>query len=356
MKAIAVIPGEKCSVHLRDIPVPEIDDKILVRSIRAGVCATDREINEGLYGKTPAGIDYLVLGHESCGVIEKIGSNISGFRKGQHVVRAVRRPCNDCTNCKTGSNDLCSSGNFIESGIKELNGCMAEYFKDEPKYLIKIPEELKDISVLLEPLSVIEKAFRRALEFQRNFNWKPKNALVIGAGPIGILQSMLLLERGTNVYVLARSPPGNLKSQIITSIGANYISTSNVPLDNLILETGKLDFIVEASGDSKMAFEAMKLIDNNGILCLTSVTGGNKTVNVPSDKINLDFVLGNKILFGTVNANIVDYHNGVKDLEKFMNLWPTELYSMITRRVKLQDYKSAFESLKDDIKTTIEID
>ncbi|MBI4738526.1 glucose 1-dehydrogenase [Candidatus Woesearchaeota archaeon] len=356
MKAIAVIPGEKNSARLLDVPVPDIDDnEVLVRSVRAGVCSTDREVHKGLYGTAPSGEDYLILGHESFGVVEFVGRNVSGFKKGQYVVRTVRRPCSACDNCSSGASDVCSTGNFSESGIKELHGCMAEYFKDDPNYLIPVPAELADLSVLLEPMSVVEKVLRQSYLIQRRLEWKPKNAMIIGAGPIGLLQAMLLVENGMTVNVVARSPPFNLKSKLVASIGARYISTSYQSLDEAVRDIGHLDLIVEASGNSTMAFAAMENLENNGVLCLTSITGGKMETVVASDKINLDLVLGNKVVFGTVNANIVDYQNGLRSLEKFANRWPDVLPAMFTRRVPLQQYAFALENFSEDIKTTIEI-
>ncbi len=356
MQALAVIPGQKNSAHLREVPIPNIDDhEVLIRSIRTGVCATDREIHEGLYGAAPSGKDYLILGHESSGVIEKVGKNVSGLYPGQHVVRTVRRPCHSCDNCNFDLNDMCSTGNFIESGIKELDGCMAEYFKDLPKYIIPVPAELKEVSVFLEPLSVVEKAFRQARDLQQRLVWEPRTALVMGAGPIGLLQAMLLAERGMDVYVLARSPPGNVKSQLVKQMGAHYLSASSASLEQVMDTVGKVDFVVEASGDSRLAFEAMRLVGNNGVVCLTSITGGNKEITIPSDRINLDYVLGNKLVFGTVNANIVDYYNGVKSLGRFMERWPEILPGMITRRIPLAEYENAIRPSSEDIKITIEI-
>ncbi|MFH0752346.1 MAG: alcohol dehydrogenase catalytic domain-containing protein, partial [archaeon] len=166
MKAIAVYPGQKGSVHLRDVEKPSFGgNEILVKNLYAGICGTDREINEGLYGEAPVGDDYLILGHESVGVIENLGSNVLGsYEVGDYVVRTVRRSCGCCENCFVGHNDMCSTGDFTEAGIKGVHGGMAEYVVDVPDYLVKVPEELKNVAVLLEPLSVVEKATREALK------------------------------------------------------------------------------------------------------------------------------------------------------------------------------------------------
>jgi threonine dehydrogenase-like Zn-dependent dehydrogenase len=355
MKAIAIFPGQKNSVHLRDIQTPDIKaNEVLIRSIRCGICGTDREINEGLYGTAPLKQDYLVLGHESSGIVEKIGDAVSGIAIGDYVVRSVRRPCPTCDNCNHGANDMCTSGNFVESGIKELNGCMAEYFVDDPAYLIKINQELAHTSVLLEPISVVEKAWRQAKAIQQRLYWRPQKALIMGAGPIGLLQAMLLKEEGLDVAVVARSQEGNLKSTLVRAIGAQYYGTVTTSLDAIKEDFGNIDLIVEASGSAAMAFEAMNLVGLNGVVCLTSITGGKGDIKIPADKINLDYVLGNKVVFGTVNANLCDYQRGVHRLEKFMSRWPEVVEQIFTRRVPLSQYLEAFRSLSEDIKTTIE--
>ena len=356
MKAVVVIPGRPESAHLRDVPLPEInDDEVLVRSIRAGICGTDREIHQGLYGSAEPGKEYLVLGHESSGVVVSVGKNVLDISPGQYVVRAVRRPCPGCANCAAGANDLCVSGNFRESGIKEIDGCMAEYFKDYPQYLIPLPVKLAEVSVLLEPLSVVEKAWRQAQEIQRRLSWEPKTALVVGAGPIGLLQTLILVEEGLDVAVLARSPAGNLKSQLVTTLGARYFSTSTTSEEDIFRDLGPRDFIVEASGDATKGFEMMRYVGNNGVLCLTSITGGNTKAIIPAEKINLDYVLGNKVLFGTVNAHLQDYQRGVQRLEAALARCPDVLSQMFTRRIPLIEYTQALQPVREDIKVTLEI-
>ena len=182
MKALAVYPGKAQSLHLREIEPPRItsEEEVLVSSLQAGVCGTDQEINQGLYGTAPPREDYLILGHESLGIIAEVGKN-TNLSVGDYVVRTVRRPCNNCANCYNGSNDQCSTGNYRESGIKELHGVMTQYFIEDQEYLVVVPSELKDIAVLLEPLSIVEKGTRIAYSIQRRFHWEIQNALVLGA-------------------------------------------------------------------------------------------------------------------------------------------------------------------------------
>lgn len=355
MKAVCVTPGKKNSAQIMDVPIPDIkDDEVLVRSIRAGICGTDREIHQGDYGTPPKGRDYLILGHESLGVVEKTGPLSQGLAKGDLVVRAVRRPCG-CKNCMGGLNDMCPTGKFTESGIKELQGCMAEYFADTPQYLFKLQKDQEGYGVLVEPQSVVEKVWDQACKIQRRLEWEPHKAIVVGAGPIGLLQAMLLRDAGLEVYVIARSPAGNIKSKIVEAIGGQYISTQEICLEDIPRMTGLADIVVEASGDSGMAFESLGWCANNGVVGLTSITGGGKRISIPSDRINFDHVLGNKVTFGSVNANRDDYLRGIKNLERFQNRWPDALCSIFTRRYGLKDALQAMLSDSKDIKTTIEI-
>ncbi len=331
------------------------DNEVLVKSVYCGICGTDREIHEGLYGTAPKGLDYLIMGHESFGVVEKVGKYVSAFEKGDYVVRSVRRSCDECVPCLNGANDMCTTGKSVESGIGGLHGCMAEYFKDTPEYLFQIPYELKEVAVLLEPLSVVEKAYRRAEEIQENIMWDPEKAMVIGAGSIGLLQAMILKELDIDIYVVARSKPGNLKSQLVEQIGATYVSTSETTLDELASEVGKFDYILEASGDSKMVFEAWEQLAANGILCMSSITGGKRKESIDVNKLVFDSVLGNKLLFGSVNSNRLDYTNGIRSLERFLQLSPDVLPAFFTRRLSIDQYEQALETVSGDIKTVLEI-
>jgi len=359
MKAICVIPGERDSIHLKDVPKPEIndDDNVLVKVLYAGVCGTDLEINDGLYGEVPEGSDYLIAGHESLGVVESIGEKAalrSGIGIGDYVARTVRRPCPSCVNCDNGDNDMCITGDFTEAGIKGLHGVMAEYYVDDPQYLVKVPNDHREVGVLTEPLAVVLKGSRQAYDIQlARLRWEPERALVIGAGPIGLLQAMELRITGLETYVVARSKR-NLKSQLVEEIGAKYVSTQDISLQRLAEVIGNIDLIVDASGNSSMAFQAMEVLGNNGVLVRSSVTGGESKHIVSTAEINKAFVLGNKLEFGTVNANILDYRTAVSYFSKFEKLWPGLTQRLITRKVPVEDFRDAFVRERDDIKVVLE--
>ncbi|MBT3985239.1 glucose 1-dehydrogenase [archaeon] len=346
----AICIDQHLGVHLRELDMPKPNpDQVLVSMRDAGVCGTDHEIIERGYGSPPEGDDYAILGHESLGQIVDIGEDVSIFKEGDYVVRTVRRPCSSCVPCDQGSNDLCDTGDFTEVGIKGIHGVMVDYFVEHPDYLVRVPEEHRDVAVLLEPLSVVEKAFRVAYEKQgRVPGWYMGEALVVGAGPIGLLQAMILRANDVNTSVVARSPRGNLKSEIVGDIGATYYSTEEgVP-------AGDYDFIFDASGSSKIAFSMMDNLAPNGVLCWNSITAGKTKSLVASDRINLDWVLNNNTLFGAVNANIRDYETGVRRFDTFENKWPGLLGGLITRRIPIEEFEKAFERDRQGIKTVIE--
>ena len=194
MKAIVVKPGEKDSIHMRDMPDPKMKpDQVAVKMLRVGLCGTDAEINHGLYGKAPDGDEFLILGHENLGVVEDVGKKVKGWKAGDLVVATVRRPCGVCAQCKAGENDMCSSGKYTERGIMRRHGYMAQYYAESPTFLNKIPKEIRDFAVLLEPMSVVEKGIDHTYLLQHRLKgWKPKFGMVLGAGPIGLLAAAVL--------------------------------------------------------------------------------------------------------------------------------------------------------------------
>lgn len=356
MKAVAVIPKKKASAHLVDIEIPKIaGNEVLVRVINVGIDGTDSEINDGLYGQAPEGEGFLVIGHESFGIVEDIGRAVRGFKKGDYVVATVRRPCDTCINCASGESDMCLSARFKERGIIGLHGFMAEYYKESPDFLIKVPAEFKEIGVLLEPLSIVEKAIHQVFEIQKRMEWKPKNAIIMGAGSIGLLATMLLKEKGLNTYTAARSSRGCLKCEIAEACGSVYIGINETPISGLKQKIGNIDIIIEATGSSKVAFEAMQILGVNGVLCLTSITGGASRLEIPADRINIDAVLGNKLVFGAVNANKGYFKAGIAHFGILQRLWPGLLERMLTKRYAFQDFKEGLDRKREDIKTILEI-
>ena len=353
MKAIAVIPGKPNSVHLRAVQKPKVSDVpngrgVLVKILRVGVDGTDKEINAAEYGAAPPGDDYLIIGHESFGVVEEIGPNVTELKVGDYVTATVRRPGTSIYD-KIGMYDMTTDDTYFERGINLRHGYLTEYYVDEPEYIVKVPKGLKEVGVLLEPTSVIEKGIAQAYEIQRRLRvWRPRRAAVLGSGTIGILATMGLRIRGLEVYVLSRTRPPYVNSDLIEEIGSQYYSTQDFTLREAAKEHGPFDIIFEATGFSPLAFEAMEILGKNGVLILSSVTGGDRTTQIPSDKINLGFVLGNKVVVGTVNANRDYFKMGVGDFSQAELEWPGWLSKLLTNPVKgLENYQELMKTLTE---------
>ena len=361
MKAIAVFPGKPNSAHLAELPKPSVNDipderGVLVKVLRVGIDGTDTEINQGLYGAAPEGSDFLVIGHESLGRVEDFRAGVKGFSKGDLVVATVRRP-GDCINCRAGESDMCLDGVYTERGIKGAHGYMAEFYADSGDFLVKIPEEHETIAVLLEPLTVVEKPIFQAFKMQERMVWRPERALVTGAGTIGLLGALLLRAvHDLEVHVVSREAQDSFRAEWLRSIGAIYHTTDEVKIASPEEKLGRIDMILEATGVPDVIFSAMCTIGRNGVLALLGISGGNREITVPGAQINLEMVLGNELIFGSVNANRRYFEMGVEHFAVFERKWPGAMQKLITRRVSIHDYASALERRQQDVKTVIEID
>lgn len=354
MKAIAVKPRTPDSVHLAELPKPRVTDVpngrgVLVKVLKVGVDATDREINEGLYGAPPPGYDFLVIGHESFGIVEEVGPNVRHVKPGDYVSCTVRRPGGSIFD-RIGRSDITSEETYYERGINLLHGYMTEYFVDDAEFIVLMPASIKHLHVLAEPMSVAAKAVQQAYEAQRRLQvWNPRVAYVTGAGQIGLLTTLILRLRGVEVYTIARGTKPNLKAEIAAGLGATYISSKEIPLAELAKQTGKPDLIIEATGSSATAFECMSVLNLNGAMVWTSITGGQKKTEVPSDKINLEWVLGNKLLLGSVNANFRHFEMGIADLAQGEIFYPGVIRKILTHPVNgLDQYKEVIRLLTED--------
>ena len=351
MKAIAVFPGKPNSVHLTDLPKPALNEVpdgrgVLVKILRVGVDGTDKEINAAEYGKPPEGYDFLVIGHESFGHVEAVGSNVTELQPGDYVVATVRRPGHSIYD-RIGTYDMTTDNTYYERGINLRHGYLTEYYVDDPEYIVKVPQGLKKVGVLLEPTTVVEKGIAQAYEIQRRVRvWHPKRAAVLGSGTIGLLATLALRLRGLDVITMSRTKKPFLNAELIEALGAKYLSTEDLPVVQAGKEYGGFDIIFEATGFSPIVFDAMQALAKNGVLVLSSVTGGDRKIEVPADKINLEFVLGNKVMFGTVNANREYFEMGVKDLAQAEAQYPGWLERLLTHPVKgLENYEELFEKL-----------
>jgi threonine dehydrogenase-like Zn-dependent dehydrogenase len=351
MKAIAVFPGKPNSMHLATMPKPTLDEVpggrgVLVKVLRVGVDGTDKEINAAEYGAAPPGYDFLVTGHESFGRVESVGPNVTELQPGDYVVATVRRPGSSIYD-RIGTYDMTTDDVYFERGINLRHGYLTEYYVDDPEYIVKVPPELREVAVLLEPTTVVEKGIAQAYEIQRRLRvWRPRRAAVMGAGTIGLLAALALRLRGLEVTVFGRTAKPYLNSDLIEALGARYESTSDVSILDGAARFGPFDLIFEATGASPVVFESMQALGKNGVLVLSSVTGGDRRIEVPADRINLEFVLGNKVMVGTVNANREYFEMGVKDMAHAEAQYPGWLNRLLTHPVQgLDNWKLLLDTL-----------
>lgn len=351
--AVAVRPGVPGSVHLARLPMPSLDDVpggrgVLVKVLAVGVDGTDREINAAEYGAAPEGYDYLVIGHESFGRVEAVGPNVTELAPGDHVVATVRRPGRSLYDA-IGTYDMTTDDTYYERGINLRHGYLTEYYVDEPEYVVKVPSGLRKVGVLLEPTTVVEKGIAQAYEIQRRLRvWRPRRAAVLGAGTIGLLATLVLRLRGLEVTTFGLTPKPYFNADLVEALGARYESTRQLPLRDAAARAGGYDLVFEATGHSPLVFEAMEALAKNGVLVLSSVTGGNRTVEVPADRINLGFVLGNKVMVGTVNANREYFETGAKDLAQAELQYPGWAERLLTHPVDgLANWPRLFDLLEN---------
>ncbi len=353
MKAIAVIPGKPDSIHLREVPKPSLSQipngrGVLVKVLRVGVDGTDKEINAAEYGAAPDGDDFLILGHESFGRVEAVGPNVSEFKPGDYVAATVRRPGSSIYD-EIGTYDMTTDDTYFERGINLRHGFLTEYYVDAPEYIVRVPEGMKNVGVLMEPTSVVEKAVEQAYRIQRRLHvWRPQRAAVLGASTLGLLGSLVLRLRGLQVVALGRTRPPFLNAQLLEEIGARYVSTQDLPLREASTKYGPFDLILEGTGVSALVFEAMEVLAKNGVLAMVSVTGGDRKLEIPADRINLGFVLGNKVAFGSVNANREYFEMGAKDLSQAELQYPGWLSKLLTHPIGgLDNYQQMMKTLTE---------
>ncbi|MDP9342513.1 MAG: glucose 1-dehydrogenase [Actinomycetota bacterium] len=369
MKAVIVIPRQAGSTQLRDVPEPSLGDipggrGVLVRILRVGLDGTDKEIAAGEYGVAPEGSDFLIQGHESLGIVEQVGSAVTEFAPGDLVVARVRRAGTSLYD-QIDMPDMTTDDAYFEHGISRVHGFLTERYVEDARYLIHMPEGLREVGVLLEPTSIVEKGITQAYEIERRLKvWEPRRAAVLGAGTIGLLATMALRVRGLEVVTIGLDEPPYLNSELVEAIGARYASTKQESLEQIAGPDpggagGRFDLVFECTGFSPLVFEGVRtLLAKNGVMVLSSVTGGSGTVEVPSDVINLDMVLGNKVMVGTVNANREHFEAGVRDLALTEARWPGWLDRLLTHPVSsLDEWEKAFQLLGSPgvIKVFIEV-
>jgi len=329
-------------MRLDEVPEPpRSDGDLLVETLVIGICGTDREIAAGQYGSAPPGSDRLIIGHESLGRV--IEADAGGeVRAGDLIAGIVRRPDPvPCSACARGHWDMCRNGLYTERGIKQRNGYAAARFRIEPEFAIRVDPRLGNLGVLIEPTSVVAKAWDQIERIgERMPSWEPRTVLVTGAGPIGLLATLLGQQRGCALHVLDRVRTG-AKPELVRALGATY--HAGVGLEP--------DLVIECTGATSVILDVVERVAPDGIVCLTGVSSGGREIEADLGKLNRTMVLENTVVFGTVNANRAHYETAVAALVRADSNW---LRRLITRRVALDRWHEALEQHSDDIKVVLD--
>jgi len=345
MQAITVTPLQAGSARLDDVPEPPPQEgPVLVETLAVGVCGTDLEIANGEYGWAPPGHQRLVLGHESLGRVVEVADG-GELKAGDLVVGIVRQPDPvPCESCAAGEWDMCRNGRYTEHGIKELDGFMRQRYRIHPDYAVKVDSSLERTGVLLEPTSVVAKAWEQIERIAARAVWRPRVALVTGAGPIGLLAALLGVQRGLEVHVLDRVTVGP-KPKLVADLGATYHTGA-------VVDAGpRADVVVECTGVGQLVFDAMDKAAPDGIVCLSGVSAAGRTLTIDAGALNRELVLQNDVVFGTVNANRRHYEAAAAALVAADQAW---LERLISRRVGLGDWVEGMQRRPDDVKTVID--
>jgi glucose 1-dehydrogenase len=347
VRAITVTPGQAGSIRLvEDYPEPSPDEgAVLVEAVAVGICGTDHEIIRGEYGEAAPGSTDLVLGHESLGrVVEDPSGALS---PGDLVAGIVRYPDPvPCANCAAGEWDMCRNGQYTEHGIKGLQGFARDRWRVPPRFAVRLDPKLAELGMLLEPTSVVAKAWEHIERIGSRATWEPRTVLVAGAGPIGLLAALLAAQRGFEVHVLNRSANGE-KPALVEALGAEF-HTGTIP------ELGReFDIVLECTGAPPVVLDTMCQAAPNGIVCLTGVSSGGRTIDFDAGALNRALVLENNVVFGTVNANRRHWEQAAAALAAADREW---LATMITRRVPVSAWADAYRPQPDDIKVVLDFD
>ncbi len=351
MQALVTEPGNAGATRVADVPAPRHDGRaVLVRPLEVGVCGTDREISEGLFGVAPDGEEQLVLGHELLGVVERDGH---GFARGALVTATVRRGCGRCASCAQGAPDSCDTGEYLERGITRLHGFACELVAEAPEHLVAVPPSLGRLGVLAEPASVCERGLRHVRAVGERQPWSPRRALVIGTGAIGMLGTYLLRMDGLEVWTADRDHDAD-KKRLLEASGARSVVTADTPLRELADDVGGFDVVFEATGDAQVMLDALGLLRRNGVACLLGIDGRARDISIDGRVLGVDAILGNRAIFGSVNANRVDWIAAVAHLDAARTRWPDALEAFVGLRVPVDAYAHAFGYR--GVKATLELE
>ena len=369
MKAVAVFPADR-RFDIIDHPEPYIaaPTEVKMRMLDVGICGTDKEIVSFQYGQPPEGSNYLVIGHESLAEVIETGPEVTRLKPGDLAVATVRRPCGvpSCIACRAGRQDFCYTGRYTERGIMRRHGYMTEFVVEDEQYLNPVAHSIRDVAVLVEPLTIAEKALAQLWQIQQRLPWtlppepgEPpahgRNALVLGAGPVGLLGAMKLVLEGFETTVYSRTSGSTDVEGLVKSIGAKFVHAETTDVATLAARIGNIDLVYEAVGASSLAFDVMQHLGTNGVFIFTGVPGRKGPVSVDTDAIMRDAVLKNQIIFGTVNAAPVHFAHAISDIGSFVERWPSAIRSLITRRFPIDQAAEPLEGKSPGIKNVIAV-
>jgi threonine dehydrogenase-like Zn-dependent dehydrogenase len=340
VRALVTTPGVAGTAAVVDVPEPvPAAGEVLVRTVEVGVCGTDREIAQGLFGVAPPGEGRLVLGHELLGVVERAAH---GLVRGQLVTATVRRSCGRCAACGAGAPDACATGDYAERGITRLHGYARELVAEAPEHLVAVPPALGRLGVLAEPASVCARAIRHARAVGGRQPWAARRALVLGTGAIGMLATCLLRLDGVAVWTAARAAPDTPKARLAEALGATYAAVGETPPESLAHDVGGFDLVVEATGDAQVMLGTLALLARNGVACLLGLDARPGRVGLERGVVGVEVVLGNRALLGSVNAHRDDWVAAVAGLARAREQWPGVLEAFVGLRVPVDRFAEAF--------------
>jgi threonine dehydrogenase-like Zn-dependent dehydrogenase len=369
MRAFAVNPNNgHAGLEEMPEPGPPASSEVLLRTLEVGVCGTDREIADQHYGTPPPGEDRLVIGHEALAEVIEVGQSVTALSVGDLVVPSVRRPCPhaSCSACRANRQDFCYTGDFTERGIKERHGFMAERIVEDQRYLTHLPAQLREVGVLIEPLTIAEKALAQVWQVQQRLPWACSingevlpsqgcTALVLGAGPVGMLGAMALAESGFHTFVYSREPEGGPRSQLVESFGGVYLSAESISVDALPARLDGIDLVYEATGASGLSFDVLGQLGVNGVFIFTGVPGRKHVTEIEAGTLMRKMVLKNQVLFGTVNADADAFVSAVQRLERLVGRWPEAVKALISQRWPLDDASRLLNDPPPGIKHVVKL-
>lgn len=347
MRSLVLTPGRADSLRLQDLPEPpEQEGPVLVQSLNVGLCGTDTEIVSGQYGQAPPGSDFLVLGHENLGRVLESPSG-STIAAGDLVVGIVRRPDPvPCPACAAGEWDMCRNGRYVEHGISGLHGFARERWRAAPDAVVRLDPALADVGVLLEPTTIVAKAWEQIERIGSRAFFDPQVAVITGAGPVGLLAALLAVRRGLEVHVFDRVTDGP-KPDLVRALGATY-HAQTVP------ESGvRGNVVVECTGVSSVVLDVMEHSATDSVVCLTGVSSTGVFSRVDVGDLNRSAVLNNDVVFGSVNANRRHYEAASSALAEADHDW---LSRLISRKLPLDQYASALTRQDDDVKVVLDLE